>query len=47
MNFMLYACLCVFHVYVVNVCVSAFAESLFDFRLRVFEASYQEGVTER
>jgi hypothetical protein len=38
----------VFPMYVVNVCyVDAFCRSLFDFRLKVFEASYQEGVTER
>jgi hypothetical protein len=44
----LYACLCVFHIYVVNVyCSCAFCRSSFDFRLKVFEASYQEGVTER
>jgi hypothetical protein len=28
-------------------CVDAFCRSVFDFRLKVFEASYQEGVTER
>jgi hypothetical protein len=38
----------VFFVYVVNVCyVDAFCKSSFDFRLKVFEAPHQEGVTER
>jgi hypothetical protein len=36
------------HMYAVDVyCSCAFAGSLFDFRLKVFEASHQEGVTER
>jgi hypothetical protein len=38
----------VFHVYAVCVCCyHAIAGSVFDFRLRVFEASYRKGVTER
>jgi hypothetical protein len=33
--------------YIVNVCVVVHLQGLFDFRLKVFEASHQEGVTER
>jgi hypothetical protein len=32
--------------YVVNVCVLCICRSVFDFRVKVFEVSCQEGVTE-
>jgi hypothetical protein len=45
----LYGCLCVFHIYAVNVymCWCILQELCLISGLKVFEASYQEGVTER
>jgi hypothetical protein len=45
MSFVLYGCLCVFLLCCECMCVDEFYRSSFDFRLKVFEASHQEGVT--